>query len=69
MPQALRDHPNHKANSHSLEAWVRRGVVDALRATGGNVSRAAQRLGISKTTLYRRLKDFDLDPTDFEIAR
>jgi transcriptional regulator of acetoin/glycerol metabolism len=28
---------------------------DAIEATGGNVSYAARRLGISRSTLYRRL--------------
>jgi len=32
-----------------------RTIVEALRLEQGNRSRAARRLGISRTTLYRRL--------------
>ena len=34
--------------------------VEALRAEAGDVSRAAERLGVSRATLYRRLKEYGL---------
>jgi propionate catabolism operon transcriptional regulator len=34
-------------------------IIAAIRATGGNRQAAAQALGISRTTLWRRLKDID----------
>ena len=34
--------------------------VEALRAEAGDVSKAAERLGISRATLYRRLKEYGL---------
>ena len=42
-------------------------VVQVLRATGGNVSRAARRLGLARTTLRRRIREAglqDLIPRD-----
>lgn len=39
----------------------RRMVVDALRAAGGNRSKAAKRLGMSRQTLWIRLKLYGLD--------
>jgi len=36
-------------------------IDDALRQTGGNVSRAARRLGLSRATLHRRIADLGLD--------
>ncbi len=40
-----------------LHAITRQAIEAALRAHGGNVSAAARVLGISRSTLYRRLRD------------
>ncbi|RDI61267.1 sigma-54-dependent Fis family transcriptional regulator [Microvirga subterranea] len=39
----------------SLDALTINAMQDALQAAGGNVSLAARRLGVSRSTLYRRL--------------
>lgn len=36
------------------------------QTAGGDVSAAAERLGISRATLYRRLKSFDIDPAKWQ---
>jgi transcriptional regulator of acetoin/glycerol metabolism len=36
-------------------------VIEALRATGGNVAAAARQLGVARQTLYRWLKKFGLN--------
>ncbi len=38
----------------------REAIVAALSATGGNKARAAALLGIDRTTLYRKLKDYEI---------
>ena len=38
----------------------RKRIVDALETTGGNQSKAAEILGISRVTLWKRLKAFDI---------
>ena len=43
----------------TLSALERRAVAEALEAAGGNVSKAARTLGISRTTLYRKLRQYD----------
>ena len=66
LPQTVREDRQETQADGSLDTWIRRGIISALRISRGNVSRAAKQLGIAKTTLYRRLKDFNLDPTEFE---
>ena len=34
---------------------LRDAVAEALRATGGNLSEAARRLGVARSTLYRMM--------------
>jgi len=41
----------------TLRELERRAVGRAIEKTGGNVLEAAKRLGIGKTTLYRKLKE------------
>ncbi len=44
-----------------LEEMERRAIWDALEATGGHRTNAAKLLGIGKTTLYSKLKEYGLD--------
>ena len=45
-----------------LEALERDAIVEALRECGGNRIQAAEALGMSRSTLYRRLRAFGLEP-------
>jgi DNA-binding NtrC family response regulator len=40
----------------------RRAILDALRQTNGDKLKTALLLGIGKTTLYRKLKEYGLRP-------
>ena len=44
----------------SMEDAERQAVLNALAAEHGNLSRTAQRLGISRPTLYRKLEQFGI---------
>lgn len=47
--------------------WITRdAVLDALRASGGDRGRAAEILGMSRASVYRKIKAFDIRPSDFE---
>jgi two-component system response regulator HydG len=45
-----------------LEELERRAILRALRETSGDKLAAARMLGIGKTTLYRKLKQYDSGP-------
>src|SRR5215831_5971748 len=49
----------HSDELVSLDEMERRAIVRALREAGGDKLAAARRLGIGKTTLYRKLKQYD----------
>jgi DNA-binding NtrC family response regulator len=44
----------------TLDQWEKTMLEQALRETGGNQTRAAQRLGISRDTLRYRLKKYGI---------
>jgi transcriptional regulator with PAS, ATPase and Fis domain len=48
-------------NGASLEGMERKMIFDALAASGGHQQRAAERLGISRRTLSRKLKTYEAD--------
>ncbi|MGH9326787.1 MAG: sigma-54-dependent transcriptional regulator [Terriglobia bacterium] len=49
---------------HSLEDLERRAILNALQTAGGDRVRAAKLLGIGKTTIYRKLKEYGLEDID-----
>jgi two-component system response regulator GlrR len=46
----------------SLKGLERSAIIKALSQVGNNAPQAAKRLGISKATLYRKLKEYDISP-------
>ncbi|MEE1207763.1 MAG: response regulator [Muribaculaceae bacterium] len=44
----------------TLESMERRAVIEALRRSDYNLSRAAERLGITRQALYRRMEKYGL---------
>jgi transcriptional regulator of acetoin/glycerol metabolism len=45
-----------------IDATVVREIVAALEQTGGRVAAAAELLGISKVSLWKRMKSFGIKP-------
>ncbi len=53
----LRDVPMHSDQEQNI-------LREALRGAGWNRSKAARRLGIDRTTLWRKIKEYGLEPED-----
>ncbi len=51
-----------EAEGSTLAEQERRVILDTLAATRGRLVEAARRLGISRTTLWRRLKSYGVTP-------
>jgi transcriptional regulator of acetoin/glycerol metabolism len=54
LPTAHRAAPDVELSREAIEA--------SLREMGGNISRAAQSLGLSRQALYRRMERFNMRP-------
>jgi transcriptional regulator with AAA-type ATPase domain len=52
--------PEKEPENLNVNDWSRQALEKALNRNGGNRKRAAQELGISDRTLYRRLKQYGL---------
>ncbi len=50
-----------EAGSHSLADRERQAIADTLSKTGGRLAESARMLGISRTTLWRRLTAYGID--------
>jgi DNA-binding NtrC family response regulator len=46
---------------HTLADREREAILETLDATGWKLTESARRLGISRTTLWRRLRAYDID--------
>lgn len=53
--------PGIVEQTHSVKDMEKQMIIDALQRVGGNMAQAAQLLGLSKTTLWRRMKEMKLD--------
>ena len=62
--EAMREvHPEPLSDGHAvrdLASLQRSAIAEALRASNGNRRKAAELLGISERTLYRKIKEFGL---------
>jgi DNA-binding NtrC family response regulator len=65
LPSAMLYHLARKSSSGqdlgTLQALEQQAIRQALQATGGDRVRAAKLLGIGKTTIYRKLKEYGID--------
>jgi Nif-specific regulatory protein len=60
-PQVVIDVPPRPAAARSLRELEKDGILAALAATNGNKAQAAAILEIDRSTLYKKLKDYEID--------
>lgn len=62
LPHGYRDPaPTYRRNISNLERVERDAVIQALEETGGNKAAAADRLGIARSTLYRKIRALGIE--------
>ena len=70
LPSAMLYRAVRKSSSRqdlaNLEMLELQAIRQALQSTGGDRVRAAKMLGIGKTTIYRKIKEYGLDATAAE---
>jgi DNA-binding NtrC family response regulator len=54
---------SERATSSNLEEMTSRHIEAVLREEGGRVARAAKKLGMPRSTLYLKIKQYGLDPS------
>jgi transcriptional regulator of acetoin/glycerol metabolism len=52
--------PVGDVSEHTLAERERQAILDTLEGTGWRLAESARKLGISRTTLWRRLKEYGL---------
>lgn len=57
-------HPAEEAGAETLAVRERRAILERLEATGWRLAETARQLGISRTTLWRRLRAYGLTGKD-----
>ena len=55
----------HSGKAMTLEDWEIHGIKASLQACAGNISLAAKQLGITRTTLYKKIDRFGLGKIDW----
>lgn len=62
LPEHLQMMEENMSTSHSLnlEEIEKQKIVEALKTTEGNRARAAEMLGIAKSTLFKKIKDYGI---------
>lgn len=59
---------NNDVPTMSLSNWELHGIKTALKECDGNISLAAKKLGITRSTLYKKLDHFRLDKTGVGLS-
>lgn len=53
--------PSNKEQEADLVSWQKERIIAAIKSNRGALNKAAQELGMSRTTLWRKLKEHDIN--------
>jgi DNA-binding NtrC family response regulator len=65
-PVEPREAPFVSVNDISSLSWPDR-IIAALKMAGGNKAKAARIIGVDRTTIYRKLKEYNIDTSFLEM--
>ena len=57
----IRDATDGEFETLRIDHWERKLIIDALKRTSNSVPKAAELLGISRATLYRKIDDYGIE--------
>jgi two-component system response regulator AtoC len=69
VPTVAKFAPPPKEDTYNLQAHEQAMILQALDETGGNITKAAKRLGISRRTLHRRLSEMKKQASESNQAQ
>lgn len=55
----------HVKPGHTIKDVEKELIIEALRSTGGSVTKAAEITGMGRRTLYRKFEEYNINYTDF----
>jgi DNA-binding NtrC family response regulator len=53
--------PAHQGDGSYLEELEKQAIMEVIQEMEGNLSRASKKLGIARSTLYKKIDKYDLD--------
>ncbi|PLX80055.1 MAG: sigma-54-dependent Fis family transcriptional regulator [Desulfuromonas sp.] len=65
LPEDLQNSLDDAKQQPVVTGESREAIIEALRACGGNKSKAAEMLGISRRTIYRKIEEYGIAEEDF----
>jgi len=60
LPEEIRHSAREKEHELSLNSYEKMAIQKALESCGGNIEEAADMLGVGKSTLYRKMKQYEI---------
>ena len=63
FPGSFGGAPNQKSSVATINQLESVAIENAIQAFKGNLTEAAKALGIGRATLYRKVKQYNIDPT------